>query len=204
MSFVVGLTGGIGSGKTTVAQLFADLGAAVVDTDLIAHELTSAGGRAMPAIAAAFGQDVLYGDGSLNRAAMRRLSFSDPLQRQRLEGILHPLIREESLTNCRRAERSSPYVLLVVPLLIESGAYRDHVNRILVVDCDETRQIERVMARSGLSENEVRAIMAVQANRLTRLAAADDVVDNDGPCVELHARVSELHQRYLELSRNPK
>lgn len=201
MSFVVGLTGGIGSGKTTVAQLFADLGAAVVDTDLIAHELTSAGGRAMPAIAAAFGQDVLYGDGSLNRAAMRRLSFSDPLQRQRLEGILHPLIREESLTNCRRAERSSPYVLLVVPLLIESGAYRDHVNRILVVDCDETRQIERVMARSGLSENEVRAIMAVQANRLTRLAAADDVVDNDGPCVELHARVSELHQRYLELSR---
>ena len=201
MSFVVGLTGGIGSGKTTVAQLFADLGAAVVDTDLIAHELTSAGGRAMPAIAAAFGQDVLYGDGSLNRAAMRRLSFSDPLQRQRLEGILHPLIREESLTNCRRAEGSSPYVLLVVPLLIESGAYRDHVNRILVVDCDETRQIERVMARSGLSENEVRAIMAVQANRLTRLAAADDVVDNDGPCVELHARVSELHQRYLELSR---
>ena len=201
MSFVVGLTGGIGSGKTTVAQLFADLGAAVVDTDLIAHELTSAGGRAMPAIAAAFGQDVLYGDGSLNRAAMRRLSFSDPLQRQRLEGILHPLIREESLTNCRRAEGSSPYVLLVVPLLIESGAYRDHVNRILVVDCDETRQIERVMARSGLSENEVRAIMAVQANRLTRLAAADDVVDNDSPCVELHARVSELHQRYLELSR---
>ena len=201
MSFVVGLTGGIGRGKTTVAQLFADLGAAVVDTDLIAHELTSAGGRAMPAIAAAFGQDVLYGDGSLNRAAMRRLSFSDPLQRQRLEGILHPLIREESLTNCRRAEGSSPYVLLVVPLLIESGAYRDHVNRILVVDCDETRQIERVMARSGLSENEVRAIMAVQANRLTRLAAADDAVDNDGPCVELHARVSELHQRYLELSR---
>ena len=92
-------------------------------------------------------------------------------------------------------------VLLVVPLLIESGAYRDHVSRILVVDCDEVRQIERVMARSGLSENEVRAIMAVQASRSTRLAAADDVVDNDGPCVELHARVSELHQRYLELSR---
>lgn len=201
MSFVVGLTGGIGSGKTTVAQLFADLGAAVVDTDLIAHELTSAGGRAMPAIATAFGQEVLREDGSLNRAAMRRLSFSDPIQRQRLEGILHPLICEESLTRCRRAEGSSPYVLLVVPLLIESGAYRDHVSRILVVDCDEARQIERVMARSGLSENEVRAIMAVQANRSTRLAAADDVVDNDGSSLELRARVSELHERYLDLSR---
>ena len=201
MSFVVGLTGGIGSGKTTVAQLFADLGAAVVDTDLIAHELTSAGGRAMPAIAAAFGQEVLREDGSLNRAAMRRLSFSDPIQRQRLEGILHPLIREESLTRCRRAKGSSPYVLLVVPLLIESGVYRDHVSRILVVDCDEVRQIERVMARSGLSENEVRAIMAVQASRSTRLAAADDVVDNDGSPLELRARVSELHERYLDLSR---
>ena len=200
MSFIVGVTGGIGSGKTTVAQLFADLGAAVVDTDLIAHELTSAGGAAMGAIATAFGAEFLCDDGSLNRAAMRQLSFSDPLQRKRLEKILHPLIREDSLARFRRAAGASPYVLLVVPLLIESGAYRDYVKRILVVDCDESRQIERVMARSGLSEAEVRAIMSAQASRSTRLAAADDIVENDGPCLALRARVSELHQHYLKLS----
>ena len=201
MSFVVGLTGGIGSGKTTVANLFAQRGAAVVDTDLIAHELTSAGGKAMPPIAATFGPDVVCADGSLDRVAMRQLSFSNPHQRQRLEGILHPMIREESLARCHHANASSPYVLLVVPLLIESGAYREYLNRILVVDCDEARQVERVMARSGLSENEVRAIMAVQTSRSTRLAAADDVVDNDGPSGKLCARVDELHQYYLELSR---
>jgi dephospho-CoA kinase len=203
MSYVVGLTGGIGSGKTTVAGLFAEQGAAVVDTDAIAHELTSARGAAMPAIAGAFGNTVLHKDGSLDRAAMRRLCFSDSAARKRLEAILHPLIRAESETRCRRASHA-PYALLVVPLLIESGAYRERIDRILVVDCDEARQITRVMARSALAEEEVRGIMAAQASRAERLAAADDVLPNTGARVELQAGVSALHRRYAELARNAK
>jgi dephospho-CoA kinase len=175
VSLIVGLTGGIGSGKTTVADRFAELGAAVVDTDVIAHELTSAQGAAMPAIIRAFGSAVLQKDGQLDRAAMRRLCFSDPAMRKSLESILHPLIRSESVARCRRAEHA-PYVLLVVPLLIESGACHEHVDRILVVDCDETQQIARVMARSALSEKEVRGIMATQARRAQRLAVADVVL----------------------------
>ena len=201
MSLVVGLTGGIGSGKTTVADLFAELGAAVVDTDVIAHELTSAQGAAMPAIIRAFGGTVLQKDGSLDRAAMRRLCFADPVMRKRLEAILHPLIRSESVARCRRAEHA-PYVLLVVPLLIESGAYREHIDRILVVDCDEAQQVARVIARSGLSEEEVRGIMATQASRAQRLAAADDVLSNTGARDELQTGILALHRRYLELGRN--
>jgi dephospho-CoA kinase len=199
MSYVVGLTGGIGSGKTTVAQLFAELGAAVIDTDAIAHELTSAGGAAMPAIASAFGKAMLREDGSLDRAAMRRLCFSDPAARKRLEAILHPLIRGESLARCRRA-KDAPYALLVVPLLIESGACREQVRRVLVVDCDEARQIARVVARSALSEEEVRVILAAQASRAERLAAADDVLPNTGARDELRTGVSALHRRYVELA----
>jgi dephospho-CoA kinase len=201
MSYVVGLTGGIGSGKTTVAGLFAGLGAAVVDTDAIAHELTSARGAAMPAIIGAFGDTVLRKDGSLDRAAMRRRCFSDPAARKSLEAILHPLIRSESMARCRRAD-DAPYALLVVPLLVESGAYREHVGRILVVDCDEARQIARTMARSALTEEEVRAIMAVQASRAQRLAAADDVLSNIGTRDALRTGVSALHRRYVELARN--
>ncbi|MDR1936155.1 MAG: dephospho-CoA kinase [Candidatus Accumulibacter sp.] len=200
MSLIVGLTGGIGSGKTTVAGFFAELGAAIVDTDAIAHELTSARGAAMPAIAAAFGGAVLRQDGSLDRALMRRLCFSDPAKRKSLESILHPMIRGESAARCRRADHA-PYVLLVVPLLIESGAYREHVARILLVDCDEARQIERVMARSGLSEKEARDIMATQASRAERLAAADDVLSNSGAPGELQRDILALHRRYLELAR---
>jgi dephospho-CoA kinase len=200
VSLVVGLTGGIGSGKTTVADFFAGLGAAVVDTDAIAHELTSARGAAMPAIVEAFGGAVVRGDGGLDRAAMRRLCFSDPARRERLEAILHPLIRRESVARCERADRA-PYVLLVVPLLVESGAYRDRVDRILLVDCDEALQIARVMARSALSEDEVRAIMATQASRAERLAAADDVLSNTGARDELRAAVLILHRRYVELGR---
>ncbi|MDR2113081.1 MAG: dephospho-CoA kinase [Candidatus Accumulibacter sp.] len=200
MSLIVGLTGGIGSGKTTVAGLFAELGAAIVDTDAIAHELTSARGAAMPAIVGAFGGAVLREDGSLDRARMRRLCFSDPAARKSLEAILHPLIRGESVARCRRADYA-PYVLLVVPLLIESGAYREHVGRILLVDCDEARQIARVMARSALSEQEVREIIAAQASRAERLAAADDVLSNTGAPGELPMGVLALHRRYLELAR---
>lgn len=201
MTFVIGLTGGIGSGKTTVADLFAELGAAVVDTDVIARELTSAHGAAMPEIARVFGNTVLQPDGSLDRAAMRRLCFSDPPVRKRLEAILHPMIRSESVARCQRADYA-PYVLLVVPLLIESGAYRGRVNRILVVDCDEAQQVARVVARSGLSEEEVRGIMTTQATRAERLAAADDVVTNAGSRDELQAQVLTLHKRYFELARN--
>ena len=199
MSFIVGLTGGIGSGKTTVANLFADLGAAIVDTDVIAHELTGPQGAAMPQIAAAFGQTVLQPDGSLDRAAMRQLCFSDPQARKRLECILHPMIRRESSARCAQAH-AAPYVVLVVPLLIESGAYQQKVHRILVVDCDESVQVKRVMQRSGMSAEAVRAIMATQATRSERLAAADDVVSNEGAPENLLEQVSLLHQRYTAMA----
>ncbi|MFB0935041.1 MAG: dephospho-CoA kinase [Propionivibrio sp.] len=200
MSFVIGLTGGIGSGKTTVANLFAELGAAVVDTDVIAHELTGAQGAAMPDIVDAFGASVLRPDGSLDRVAMRQLCFSDPTARKRLESILHPMIRSESAARCDRADYA-PYVLLVVPLLIESGAYRGRIDRLLVVDCDEDLQVSRVMERSGLTAAEVRDIMATQASRAERLAAADDIVTNGASRDELQAQVLALHQRYVELGR---
>jgi len=199
MSFVVGLTGGIGSGKSTVAELFARRGVAVVDTDAIAHELTGPDGAAMAAIGAAFGQTVLRADGALDRAAMRGLVFADPPAKARLEAILHPLIRAESAARCAAAS-GAPYALLVVPLLIESGAYRERVDRVLVIDCAETVQISRVMARSGLAADEVHAIMATQATRAERRAAADDVLLNDDGLEALLPQVETLHWRYLELA----
>jgi dephospho-CoA kinase len=200
MSFVVGMTGGIGSGKTTVANLFAELGAAVIDTDAIAHELTGPRGAAMPDIARAFGEGVFQANGSLDRVAMRQLCFSDPTARKRLESILHPLIRSESIARCRRADYA-PYVMLVVPLLIESGAYREHIDRILVIDCAESVQVARVMVRSRLSADEVLAIMATQASREERRAAADDVLTNDDGLDELQPQVLRLHHRYVEFAR---
>jgi dephospho-CoA kinase len=200
MSFIVGLTGGIGSGKTTVADLFARRGAALVDTDAIAHELTGPLGAAMAAIAAAFGAAVLRPDGGLDRAAMRAVVFSDRSARMRLEAILHPLIRQQSEARCEAAA-NAPYVVLVVPLLVETGRYRQRADRVLVVDCDESVQISRVMARSGLAAEDVRAIMATQASRAERLAVADDVVLNEGGLEALLSQVEELHQRYLDLAR---
>lgn len=196
--YIVGLTGGIGSGKSAAADRFAALGAALVDTDAIAHELTAVGGAAMPALAAVFGPEVAAPDGALDRARMRRLVFADPAARQRLEAILHPMIRNLSAERCRQAPTA--YVILAVPLLVESGTYRQRCDRIVVVDCPESLQISRVMARSGLSEPEVRAIMANQASRAERLAAADDVVANDGDLASLEMRVGELHRSYLRLS----
>ena len=196
--FVVGLTGGIGSGKSAVADRFAGLGAALVDTDAIAHELTGPGGAAMPAIAAAFGDCVVQADGALNRTAMRALAFSDGSARARLEAILHPMIRAESDARVRRAE--APYVILAVPLLVESGSFRERCDRVLVVDCPEAMQVERVRARNGLSEQQVRAIMAAQASRAERLAVADDVVDNSGSLDALDDRVAELDGEYRTLA----
>lgn len=193
--YVVGLTGGIGSGKTTVADHFVALGAALVDTDAIAHELTGPGGAAMPGLRAALGAEMVDADGALDRAAVRRLVFADPAARQRLEGVLHPMIRQLAAERCRAA--TAPYVILAVPLLVESGAWKERCQRVLVVDCPEAVQIARVMARSQLDEASVRAILAAQASRAERLAAADDVIDNSGDLTGVRTRVEVLHRTYL-------
>lgn len=212
MSFVVGLTGGIGSGKSAVTDRFAARGAAVVDTDLIAHALTAPGGAGIAPIRAAFGDALIGPDGALDRAAMRRLVFANPKARHRLEAILHPLIRQLSDDTVRRltggggmadrrpAGAEFPYVVLVVPLLVETGSYRDCVDRICVVDCPEETQIARVMARSGLPRAEAQAILAAQARRADRLAAADDIIDNGGDLVALNTQMDALHARYLVLA----
>lgn len=196
---MIGVTGGIGSGKTTVAQLFERLGASVVDTDAMARALTSPGGAAMAAIRARFGEAYVLADGSLDRAAMRALVFADAGARRDLEAILHPLIRAASI--CAAREARGAYVLLVVPLLVETGSYDGLVDRVLVVDCDEAQQIERVRQRSGLPAEEVRAIMASQAGRGERLRAADDVIRNDGDRASLEEQVRHLHARYLAMAR---
>jgi dephospho-CoA kinase len=197
-SFVVGLTGGIGSGKTTVSDAFAQLGVQVVDTDVIAHQLTAPGGRAMPAILNAFGPAAALADGSLNRAYMREAAFSNAHTKKQLETILHPLIGEQA--NAEVEASSAPYVLLVVPLLVESGRWLARVDRVLLVDCDVATQIDRVMRRSQLSRDAVLAIVAQQASRDQRQAAADDVIVNEGVTTQLHARVRDLHQIYLALA----
>jgi len=199
--FIVGLTGGIGSGKSAAAAIFAELGAAVVDSDAIAHALTTSGGVAMPAIRKAFSAEVIAADGSLDRAAMRRLVFADAAAKGRLEAILHPLIRAESQRCCTAGlAHGAPYVMLVVPLLVESGDYRNRVARVLVIDCSEATQVARVMARNGLSREEVAGIMAAQATRTERLKAADDTLDNDGEIGLLRPKIEVLHRKYLDLA----
>lgn len=198
MSYIVGLTGGIGSGKSAAAKLFEELGATVIDTDAIAHALTAPGGAAIAPIRAAFGADFISAEGALERARMRELVFADAAKKRQLETILHPLIRERSGELVRAA--SSPYVILMVPLLVESGDYRGRCQRILVVDCPEDLQIERVVARSGISAAQVRAIMASQVTRAARRAAADDVIDNSRDLAHLRREVEALHRRYLQLS----
>jgi dephospho-CoA kinase len=198
--FRVGLTGGIGSGKSTVADRFVDLGAALVDTDVIAHRLTAPGGAAIAPIRERFGAAMIAADGRLDRAAMRAHVFSHPQARASLEGILHPMIRAASEAEVAAAARSgAPYVLLAIPLLVESGATRQRVERVLVVDCPESVQVARVMKRSGLSSEQVAAIMRAQATREQRLAAADDVIDNGGDESLLDAQVQRLHARYVAL-----
>ena len=201
MSFVLGLTGGIGSGKTAAADMLAALGAAVVDTDAIAHELTAPGGEAIGPLRAGFGAAVIDAEGALDRAAMRKLAFSDATAKVRLETIMHPMIRAVSERRCAQAAAAgAAYVVLVVPLLVESKTYKNRVGRVLVIDCPEAIQVSRVMARSGLGRAEVERIMAAQATRAQRLAAADDVILNDGDRDKLRRQVEALHQRYLALA----
>jgi dephospho-CoA kinase len=196
--FTVGLTGGIGSGKSTVARAFEARGVEVVDADALAHGLTAPGGAAMPAIRAEFGAEVIDATGALDRARMRGLAFADAGARKRLEAILHPMIRAETERIARAAR--SDYVVLMIPLLVESGDPRGRCDRVLVVDCPEEEQIRRVTARSGLPRAEVEAIMATQASRAARLAAADDVVDNSGDPAAIGTQVEALHRRYLGLA----
>jgi dephospho-CoA kinase len=170
----------------------------VIDTDILARELTAPEGPALDAIRAAFGGSVMQADGTLDRAALRRRVFADVAARHQLEAILHPLIRQR--VEQTLAQLTARYALLVIPLLVETGAYRDVLRRILVVDCPEETRIARVMARSGLARDEAMAIRAAQATRAERLAVADDVILNTASPEDLRAAVASLHQRYLELA----
>lgn len=194
----IGVTGGLGAGKTTVSRMFAGLGVPIVDTDEISRELTASGGKAIPAIRDAFGDAIFSADGGLDRAALRAQILADEAAKRRLEDILHPLIRAQ--VESRMAAVEAPYVLVVIPLLVETGAYDKMLDRVLVVDCSEQTQLQRSLARGGWREAEIRAMMMKQATRQDRLARADDVLDTDCDLDELSNRVSALDQKYRLLS----
>jgi dephospho-CoA kinase len=198
VTYIVGLTGGIGSGKSAAAQVFEALGVAVIDTDAVAHALTAPGGAAIAPIRAAFGPEFVTAEGALDRARMRELVFADAARKRQLEAILHPMIRAQTAGLVQAAR--SPYVVLMVPLLVESSDYRQRCQRILVVDCPEELQLARVTARSGLAAAQVRSIMANQVSRAERLAAADDVIDNSRDLAQLRRQAEALHARYLRLA----
>jgi dephospho-CoA kinase len=188
----IGLTGGIGSGKSTVGAMLASIGAVVIDTDRIARRLTMAGGAAIDAVRAAFGADFIAGDGSLDRPRMRLAAFNDSDARTRLEGILHPLIGEQVDREVEAAPVDAPALVFDVPLLIESGRWRSRVDAVWVVDCDESLQVERVAARPGWTEAAARAVIAQQASRRERRAGADAVLHNQG--ISLIDLADEVHQ----------
>ena len=197
MKPVIGLTGGIGSGKSTVAARLEALGATVVDTDEISRHLTGPAGAAMERLRAEFGEKYVAPDGSLHREAMRTLAFEDPSARGRLESILHPAIR--AVADERLAAARGPYALIVVPLLFETRGYLDRVARVLVVDCPEALQVERTVARSGLDPAQVARIMAAQWPRWRRLQMADDVIWNGGEPGDLVSQCEKIHREYEEL-----
>jgi dephospho-CoA kinase len=181
MTMRVGLTGGIGSGKSTVLKMLARLGAAVIDADAISRATTAAGGTAIAAIARRFGSECITADGALDRDRMREMAYADPQARKRLEDIIHPLVGQESARQVQAAlDAGVPCIVFDIPLLVESGRWRAQVDRVLVVDCSPETQVERVVARSGLQPQAISAIMAAQAPRALRLAAADIVICNDG------------------------
>ena len=193
----IGLTGGIGSGKSTVCQFFAELGVPIIDTDAIAHALVAPGQPALSQLASVFGSDILDQEGHLDRAVLRERVFGDDTQRQQLEAILHPLIRSGMHDQLKTIQ--APYVIIAIPLLIEKG-WQAEVDRILVVDVDESLQLERTMRRDGVSAKTVRRIMQAQVSRQHRLEAADDILHNDQGRTALREQVEHLHQRYLRLA----
>jgi dephospho-CoA kinase len=195
----IGLTGGIGSGKSLIADELARLGAYVVDADVIAHRITAAGGRAIESIAAKFGPQFIGADGALERRRMRDLVFRDASARAALEQILHPMIRAEADAIAVAAPAHCPYIVFAIPLLIESGSWRDRFDRVLVIDCPVEMQIERVTRRSQLDESAVLAIIANQAERAVRLDAADDVLVNAGSVIGARQRAARLHELYARL-----
>ena len=195
--FVVGLTGGIGSGKSEAARLFAALGVPVIDVDAISHQLTAPGQPILQNIANALGRQFLSPDGALDRVALRAHVFADNAARLQLEKLLHPAIRQAALLQLA-ANQNSAYQILSIPLLFEGDGYRNIVNRTLVIDCDETLQIQRTMQRNGLSEQAVRAIMAAQVSRAQRNQLADDIIENNGTLDELSQKVREKHKNYLQ------
>ncbi|KAF0836369.1 dephospho-CoA kinase [Methylovorus glucosotrophus] len=194
---IVGLTGGIGSGKSAAAAQFAALGTPVIDVDVISHQLTAAGQPAVLAIAKELGNDMLNADGSLNRAAVRSKVFEDAATRQQLEGILHPAIYEEAQRQLQKVRNTAPYSIIVVPLLFESERYQRLIDRSLLIDCEESIQIARTMQRSRMSEIEVKNIMAAQLSRETRRQLANDIISNNGSLDELQKNVIAFHQKYI-------
>jgi len=199
----IGLTGGIGSGKTAVSDQLSQLGAGVVDTDLIAHQITASNGAAIPFIQKQFGAKFIDPSWALDRAKMRKLVFADPNARKALESITHPLIRKETIRQAKQLiEKKAPYLLFVVPLLIESGNWLSLLDYLVVVDCPEEVQIERVMHRSKLSRNEVKKILEAQASRQERIAHADMVIKNQGSLDSLQAEVLKLHQKILQIQKD--
>lgn len=197
---LIGLTGGIGSGKTAVSDLLGELGAGIIDTDLISHQITAPGGKAIPLISKAFGADFIDSQGALNRPKMRTLVFGDPSARQVLEQITHPLIQEETAQQAFQLAKSGvPYLVFVVPLLIESGFWIKLIDYLVVVDCPEETQIQRVMHRNNMTRSEVENILKAQTSRDARLAAAIAVIENQGSLDELKPKVLNLHQQLLKI-----
>ncbi len=195
--FIVGLTGGIGAGKTSAARVFSDLGIVVIDADEISREVTSSGGRAIRAVKETFGDRAINQDGSMNRPYIRDLVFKDSAAREQLENIIHPLVQEESFEKIKKAK--SPYVILSVPLLTEKSFWLDKINRLLVIDLPENEQIQRVMHRDGLSEEEVMRIIKTQSSRQTRISTASDVIVNCNDEEALRSSILRLHKLYLSM-----
>ncbi len=195
----IGLTGGIASGKSTVAKMFSEHGVPVIDTDIIARQVVEPGQPGLDAVAARFGADLVTPDGRLDRRRLRNRVFDDTEERRALEAILHPLIQARTVELADQA--SGPYLLLVVPLLIETG-FRTLVDRVLVVDCPEAQQRTRLLSRDGETPERVERILAAQANRNKRLSAADDVIDNTNSPEETLAQVTKLHEHYLHLAKS--
>lgn len=197
---LIGLTGGIGSGKTAVSDLLGELGAGVIDTDLISHQITAPGGKAIPLIAKAFGADFIDAQGALIRPKMRAVVFEDPGARKVLEQITHPLIQEETSKQAFELAKSGvPYLVFVVPLLIESGSWVKLIDYLVVVDCPEETQIQRVMHRNNMTRSDVENVLKAQTSRNDRLAVANAVIENQGSLDELKSEVLSLHQQLLKI-----